>query len=256
MSSLVTVLETFQLVDYIIVAAAAIVCYDYILTFPREVELIWMKPWSRTSTLFVVLRYLGLALAILLGFWSGNGVSYMSSLILQWTRLIYIIVADVIMILRVSVMFTQPERIRRILFFLYAIVTVNTIVFSAIWYGPHSGFSVQPVVINAEDGTACRAAYVRSEIPSAYDGIPRGLFDILLLALAIYRFTKHCIETRSMMGRQKVNKYMMLLLEHSVLYFVLNFTNEALEVGTYVPSPVSNSTYGFHPVYDLPPPGA
>ncbi|KAG6380482.1 hypothetical protein JVT61DRAFT_8635 [Boletus reticuloceps] len=134
---------------------------------------------------------------------------------------------------------TQPERIRRILFFLYAIVTVNTIVFSAIWYGPHSGLSgthfeytqllcsdfvmpsVKPVVINVEGGTACQAQYAHSQIPSAYDGIPRGLFDILLLGLAIYRFTKHCIETRRMMGRQKVNKYMMLLLEHSVLYFVL-----------------------------------
>ncbi|KAF8125276.1 hypothetical protein EV363DRAFT_1351256 [Boletus edulis] len=212
MAFLVPVLEIYQLLDYMLVASAAIVCYDYILTFPREV------------------RYLGLALAIYI--FTGTVISRT----LLWTRLIYTIAADMIMILRVSVMFTQPERIRRILFFLYAIVTVNTIVFSAIWYGPHSGFSVKPVVINLEGGTACRAGYARNEIPSAYDGIPRGLFDILLLALAIYRFTKHCNETRDTMGRQKVNKYMMLLLEHSVLYFVLNFSYEALEVGTYFPS--------------------
>ncbi|KAF8125255.1 hypothetical protein EV363DRAFT_1532920 [Boletus edulis] len=265
MSSLVSELETFQLVDYMLVAAAAIVCYDYILIFPREVELIWMKPWSKMSTLFVMVRYIGLALAMILvrqwrfvHVWFGVSMilnSYLQECltvtsdsadrtvvfhITQWTDLIYIIVADVIMILRVSAMFTgaRPERIRRVLFFLYAIVTVNSIVFGAIWYGPSSGFSVKPVVINAEDGTACRATFARSLIPSAYDGIPRGLFDILLLALAIYRFAKHCIETRSMMGKKnlKVNKYMMLLLEHSLLYFVLNFTNEALEAGTYSPS--------------------
>ncbi|KAF8125267.1 hypothetical protein EV363DRAFT_1586406 [Boletus edulis] len=223
-------LETFQLLDYMLVAGTAIVCYDYILTFPREVELIWMKPWSRMSTLFVMLRYVGLALAIL------SGICTVVFHITQWTKLIYIIVADVIMIIRVSAMFTgaRPERIRRILFFLYAMVTVDTIVFSAIWYGPHSGFSVKPVVIN--DGTACQAIYTRSEIPSAYDTIPRGLFDILLLALAIYRFTKHCNETRNTMGRQKVNKYMMLLLEHSVLYFVLNFSYTAFNISTYIPS--------------------
>lgn len=69
--------------------------------------------------------------------------------------------------------------------------------------------------------TYCAAPPGRSEIDFIYDGIPRGLFDILLMALAVYRFTIHSIETRRMMGRQKINKYMTLLLEHSVLYFVL-----------------------------------
>ncbi|KAF8431322.1 hypothetical protein L210DRAFT_3560813 [Boletus edulis BED1] len=187
MASLVSLLEIFQLFDYMLVASAAIVCYDYILTFPRE-----MKPWSRTSTLFVVVMYT-------------NYLNY----------------SLMIMILRVSVMFTaQPERIRRILFFLYAIVTVNSIVFSAIWYGPHSGFSVMPVVINLEGGTACRAG---------------GLFDILLLALAIYRFTKHCNETRDTMGSR------------SVLYFVLNFSYEALEVGAYFPSTPGSIPFMIYP---------
>ena len=47
----------------------------------------------------------------------------------------------VIMIIRVSVMFNQRKRTSRILFFLYSIVTVNTIVFTAYWYGPQSGTS-------------------------------------------------------------------------------------------------------------------
>ena len=43
------------------------------------------------------------------------------------------------MILRVSVMFNQPKRTGCILSFLYSLVTVNTIVFTFLWYGPHSG---------------------------------------------------------------------------------------------------------------------
>ncbi|KAI9457566.1 hypothetical protein HD554DRAFT_1771359 [Boletus coccyginus] len=236
MSSVVATLETLQLLDYICIAATAAVCYDYTLTFSREVELIWMKSWSLMSTLFVVARYVGLALAILLGLGSGNGIFYMSELvsatmfqILLWTRLFYTVVVDVIMILRVSVMFNQPKRLRLILSFLYSLVTVNSIVFSIAWEGPHSGLVVTPEPVIG--GTFCNVQPGRSEIPTVYDGIPRGVFDILLLVLAIYRFAINAIETRRMMGRQKVNKYMTLLLEHSIVYFFLNFSYEALAMG-------------------------
>ena len=43
------------------------------------------------------------------------------------------------MIIRVSVMFNQPKRTRNILFFLYTLVSVNSIVFTLIWSGPDSG---------------------------------------------------------------------------------------------------------------------
>ncbi|KAF9220093.1 hypothetical protein BS17DRAFT_788237 [Gyrodon lividus] len=36
------------------VAATAAVCYDYILTFSREIDLIWRKSWSTMSALFIV----------------------------------------------------------------------------------------------------------------------------------------------------------------------------------------------------------
>ncbi|KAF8125281.1 hypothetical protein EV363DRAFT_1351278, partial [Boletus edulis] len=62
--------------------------------------------------------------------------------ILIWSNLIYVTVMDVIMIYRVSVMFGQQQRTKQILMLLYSIVTVNTIVFSIVWYGPHSGLVV------------------------------------------------------------------------------------------------------------------
>ena len=43
------------------------------------------------------------------------------------------------MILRVAAMFSQPKTIRYTLFFLYSLVTVNSIVFALIWVGPDSG---------------------------------------------------------------------------------------------------------------------
>jgi len=90
--------------------------------------------------------------------------------------------------------------------------------------------------VSVTDGTFCSVQFGRSTFGFIYDGIPRGLFDILLIALAVYRFAVHAIETRRMIGKQKVNKYMILLLEHSIVYFFLNFAYEALPIGMLIPS--------------------
>ncbi|KIJ64904.1 hypothetical protein HYDPIDRAFT_111581 [Hydnomerulius pinastri MD-312] len=45
---------------YIVCCTTAIVVYDYWL----ELKLIWAKPWSRVSTLYVLVRYLGVTLAV------------------------------------------------------------------------------------------------------------------------------------------------------------------------------------------------
>jgi len=196
------------------------------------------------STLFVVARYVGLALAIISGLWSGSGIFFMSDLacivvnqIIMWTKLLYIVVMDVIMILRVTVMFNPSKRPRQILFSVYSLVTINSIVFSIVWVGPDSGLVISAVTAPLLGGTICASQGGRSGFGPIYDGIPRGLFDILLIALAVYRFTVHSIEARRIMGRQKINTYMRLLLEHSVLYFFLNFAYEALAMGTLMPSP-------------------
>jgi len=57
-SSLQLALQT-QQYDYLILVMLTIVVYDYVLIFSKEVEHIWMKPWSSVSTLFVMVRYLG-----------------------------------------------------------------------------------------------------------------------------------------------------------------------------------------------------
>jgi len=46
--------------NYITLAVATAVLYDYILTFSRELDYIWCRPWTWVSTLFVVVRYIGL----------------------------------------------------------------------------------------------------------------------------------------------------------------------------------------------------
>ncbi|KAG1886275.1 hypothetical protein F4604DRAFT_71131 [Suillus subluteus] len=46
------------------VASTAIIFYDYGLVFTREVELVWRQRWKLTTVLYIIARYLGLAIAI------------------------------------------------------------------------------------------------------------------------------------------------------------------------------------------------
>ncbi|KIK72290.1 hypothetical protein PAXRUDRAFT_180957, partial [Paxillus rubicundulus Ve08.2h10] len=82
------------------------------------------------------------------------------------------------------------------------------------------------------DDTICSIQLGRNVMFPIYGGIPVGLFDLLILALSLYRFAVHAVETRKMLGRTKVNVYMRLLFEHSVLYFVLSLAGAGLGDGT------------------------
>ncbi|KAF8838970.1 hypothetical protein BDN67DRAFT_970778 [Paxillus ammoniavirescens] len=201
------------------------------------------------SILFIAARYLGLALAMSsvnnphVG--SGVGVFYMSQLVrhstlmrllrvamtqfLAWGGFVYVVVTKAIMILRVAVMFNHPKRTTYILSFLYLLVIIEAFIIDFLWIGPHSGLIISTATL--VDDTLCEVQLGRSVMLPVYGGIPGGLFDLLILALSLYRFAVHSIETKRMLGRTKVNVYMRLLFEHSVLYFVLNLANKGLADG-------------------------
>ncbi|KIK75425.1 hypothetical protein PAXRUDRAFT_48814, partial [Paxillus rubicundulus Ve08.2h10] len=204
MSSLDAVLDSLQLLDYMSVAGAAAVCYDYILTFSREVSWLAGRSWSVMSMLFIAARYLGLALAIFL---SGAATFH----IFMWGGLIYIFVTKAIMILRVAVMFNHPKRTMYILSFLYFLVVIEQFIMYFLWIGPHTDLIFSTA--NLADDTICSIQLGRNVMFPIYGGIPVGLFDLLILALSLYRFAVHAVETRKMLGRTKVNVYMRLLFE-------------------------------------------
>ena len=48
---------------------SALVLYDYLLTFDRELDLIWRRKWTGPSVLFVVNRYSALMLSLISALW-------------------------------------------------------------------------------------------------------------------------------------------------------------------------------------------
>jgi len=48
------------IVDQTFVSSAALIIYDHILTFRREIEFVWHSPWTYTKVLFLLIRYTAL----------------------------------------------------------------------------------------------------------------------------------------------------------------------------------------------------
>ncbi|KAG1771081.1 hypothetical protein EV702DRAFT_1137855 [Suillus placidus] len=48
-----------------------LISYEYLLLLDKEVNYVWKRPWSLMSCLYLVVRYFGLFLALLCGFWGG-----------------------------------------------------------------------------------------------------------------------------------------------------------------------------------------
>ncbi|KAG2143818.1 uncharacterized protein EDB93DRAFT_1251869 [Suillus bovinus] len=53
------------------VAAIALISYEYLLLFSKEIEYVWKRPWSLMSCLYLVVRYFGLFLAMVCACWGG-----------------------------------------------------------------------------------------------------------------------------------------------------------------------------------------
>ncbi|CAE6425700.1 unnamed protein product [Rhizoctonia solani] len=56
--ALVEALEALRLAKYLIVAVSTFLVYDIVLTYPREVQLIWGSRWTFVRVLFTIARYL------------------------------------------------------------------------------------------------------------------------------------------------------------------------------------------------------
>ncbi|KAG1740318.1 hypothetical protein EDB19DRAFT_779258 [Suillus lakei] len=86
--------------------------------------------------------------------------------------------------------------------------------------GPQSGISATEFVLSGiyVCGPSVNTA---SRLPLAYDIF--GLCtSILQFAFAVGRFVQHALEMRQMLHRWQVNEFMKILVQDSILYFLLN----------------------------------
>ncbi|KAI0062550.1 hypothetical protein BV25DRAFT_643734 [Artomyces pyxidatus] len=119
--------------NHVQVATLALYVYDWIILFGEEVDLIWQARWTLPKVLFLLSRYtpfLDLALNLVHNFadLDPKGCSFTFSII-SWSMTIGMAVSEVVMILRVQVLYDRSKKITIFLTTLWTILTAAGVVF-------------------------------------------------------------------------------------------------------------------------------
>ncbi|KAI9457547.1 hypothetical protein HD554DRAFT_1769883 [Boletus coccyginus] len=227
-------LEFLQLNDYISVVIVTAILYDYFLTFSREIDYVWCKPWSWVSIMYILVRYVGLlgstfvpgpitmyvhqftaihTIRLRHGYSKGT-VLY---LVIYWAFPIFLLSADLVMILRVYAMWNRSKWILSILLFVCVPQVVISFVLAGIYYNPNTYFSV--TIIQVGGFSFCNGL---SEIPSPLllgVTIPRFVLGVTLLTLAAIPTLKGSIEMYRATRIWQLNQYVQQLMRDGIFYF-------------------------------------
>ncbi|KAH7928858.1 hypothetical protein BV22DRAFT_1126217 [Leucogyrophana mollusca] len=242
-----TVLESIYFDNCFTIVIITVLCYDYVLAFPTEVEFVWKRPLSLTSSLYFLIRYPGLTVGIVNALWGNiinKSTSYVSfslncDISSDWLNLDVDVQAHfyspewftptslkprtslpVVMSMRICAIYNRSKMIFGVLsaFFLLNVVSSITIV---LFYSHPlgGGFVTQYTVLGA---SYCAEKVALYDFYYEYLLIPRVWFDVLLLILVIAPLIRSAINMHRALGRWKPNVYLRELAQGSVLYFALH----------------------------------
>ncbi|KAF9230575.1 hypothetical protein BU15DRAFT_83455 [Melanogaster broomeanus] len=208
-----SILGQIQLNDYISVIWATVISHDYILTFSNEVEYVWNRPWTLVSAMYLVLRYLGLLVAMVQAF------STAMFLFTIWGGIIFSIVIHLVFMLRVYAMYNRSRTVLGILLFVYIPTMIFLLVLLGIINNPKTHVSITDVeVVNME---LCASSYnVGTELIISMR-VLSTVINGVLCSFAVVQFIRYSLEMHKVLGKWQSNRYMKLLVHESILYFVM-----------------------------------
>jgi len=214
-------LTNLQLANYVILVIISAIGYDYVLTLSREIEYIWSKPWTFVSTLFVIVRYLGLYGFIID---SIQGTSFLPgpanlclvlNIATQWTLLLYAFAADLLMILHVWAMHNRSKIVISALLASYTVTIVLSIIACIVTSSPKSWtVTVIPVL----DVSFCELEMVSSDW-SKVSSITQLIHVTALCALVVIQFAKQSIQMYRAIKQWRLGPFVNLLVVEGVVYF-------------------------------------
>lgn len=222
------------------VAMITLISYEYLLLLDKEVKYVWKRPWSLMSCLYLVVRYFGLFLALLCGFWGGllyipESPCYILVVIIEWGFSVYFCFAEAILIWRLYAICSQSKLLLYVLVGLFLPIIALSIGTDIYLYSRPNVFSVTE--ITTPDVKYCTLSFNIGPMPAIYTSIPIVCYDILLVVLAVVILARHLKERREV--HMRANIYMVMIVRYHILYFVLNLTNQILLVilWAHIPTP-------------------
>ncbi|KAF8119518.1 hypothetical protein EV363DRAFT_1382721 [Boletus edulis] len=216
-------LQLLALDNYLSLAGITVVVHDYALTFSREIDYVWCRPWTWVSTMFVVVRYIGLYWIVT--FVAGTSfvpgpvkVGQVMNVSYSWAFVVFLSTADLLMILRVYAMWSRSRTVLCVLLSIYTIQTIITVVLYGVYNSPNTYSSVKVVrILNFSfcSGNAPRFFGV-------YYVVPRLVLSVMMTFLAVFQTLKQSFEMYNATKQWQPNRYMQKLVKDGIIYFVMN----------------------------------
>ncbi|KAF8123687.1 hypothetical protein EV363DRAFT_1587224 [Boletus edulis] len=223
MSSVQSILALLQLNDYISLATATAVIYDYCLTISNEVTYIWKRPWTRVSTLFLLIRYAGCFVALGQAFDGSTfipgpvTVRYTVFILIGWAHTIFYMAADMVMILRVYAIYNRSKIILGVLLALYFTELVLLIVNASVYSDPTY---VIASVAQLLDFMVC-SFVLTTQTWNIVTATTQCTLSIALCILVVAKFVRESLQMHQMTRKWQMNRYLRLLVRDGFLYFVI-----------------------------------
>ncbi|KAF8135444.1 hypothetical protein EV363DRAFT_1395946 [Boletus edulis] len=233
-SDIQTILELIVLNNY---TSRTITHNSVILTFPGEIEYIWCKPWTWVSTMFVVVRYIGLCwimyvyvLAELTSFILGPAEVKFQQTCKHVNSLVSTVSKQVMMILRVYAMWNRSRLILSILLFIYMLQIIAAVVLDGI-YNTNTRLSGMYDIFSIFH--FCDISYVIGTplvALQAYRAALRLVLSAALIISAVSQTLKQSFEMYKATKQWQPNRYMQKLLGDGILYFTVNVAFQIYDV--------------------------
>jgi hypothetical protein len=169
-----------------------------------------------------------------------------------WTFVVFLSVADLMMILRVYAMWNRSRTILRALLFIYIVQTISSGLFAAIYINPNTYLSV--TIAGFPDASFCGFVLNVPSNLTVYFMIPRFVLSAVLLILALMRTLTESVAMYRATKQWQPNQYMGLLVKHGIIYFftsLLYNTTETILSGTGFTISSSSMTFLICFVYFL-----
>ncbi|GJE99927.1 hypothetical protein PsYK624_162030 [Phanerochaete sordida] len=215
-------LEHHQIFAYVNAGSVALPVYDYILTFDREIELVWAADWNLTKLLFFIARYsvfadVTLALYHRMGYIISDGICTTTYQATAWLLLWGIAVAELILIVRTWAIWSRDKRVGLGLLGALAVIWAVSS-FCLNWY--LSGVTVKSMVTIAPPLTGCLITG-GNDVLLAFFVLLMG-FESAVLGLTAAKMAQMLINLRSI-ARGTAPPVVRSLYRDGILFYVYLF---------------------------------
>ncbi|KAG1799730.1 uncharacterized protein HD556DRAFT_61169 [Suillus plorans] len=207
--------------SYWIVAAAAVVVYDWVLTIDQEIELIWKQRWSFMTVLYLVIRYIGMPFS-LMNFLRimplvslTDTVSNIMTNTLNWISVAVAAMLGAIMTIRLYAMYERSRIMLMFLVIVFLAVNIACGVITAI------GLKNDPAVEVILSGTHVCEPVGTDQLLVSIVWILNSVWEFLALCLALWIAVKQFRGLRrlDLSTGSTIGDCFRVLIQSHVLYF-------------------------------------